>query len=245
MSEVIIIPLSRLHFHEHQEEKRPRHVEMLRDPESREKLREIDPQVVGVYESFAEKGQLDPCVVLPKGKDHYMWCGNQRLAAALALGWESLDCVVVQSWDQVPGAVTKHYKSGLYWHPELNKFHTSSYAFSAIEVSKLHYNSEEGERMWGGLEEPLTDQEWRHANEDKEIVWVYRSLRDQGQLNPVILREGNKVAIGMERLACARALGWESLLCYKWPPSVADVRDVMASIYDRRFVWNGKELVEE
>lgn len=244
MSETTSIPLTRLHFNEHQEKKRLGQINALKDPESREQLRASDPQVVAVYESFADKGQLNPCIVLPKKKDYYMWCGNQRLCAAMALEWETLECVIVDHWEQVAGAVSKHYKADMYWHPDMGRFHTSSYAFSAIPVENLRYNNEEGEKMWGGLEVPLRDPEWRKANEDREIVWVYRSLRDEGQLNPVILREGNKVAIGMERLACARALGWETLMCYRWK-GVADVRDVIKKVYDRRFVWNGRELVEQ
>jgi hypothetical protein len=44
---------------------------------------------------------------------------------------------------------------------------------------------------------------------------LFRSIRDMGQLIPIIVCPGNIVGSGNRRLACCKLLGIESMLCFR------------------------------
>lgn len=103
-------------------ERYTRYERELVDAANREVLRTggcYDVQIVGVYESLRDEGQLNPCLVTPTaiGGVFSMWLGNQRLAAARALKWATLSCVVV--WDGREGitaAKLRHYGQPMRWN---------------------------------------------------------------------------------------------------------------------------------
>ncbi len=244
--ERLTIPLDKLEFKWNV--RRAHQPDMLKDPAQREKLRSEDAQIVAIYESFAEKGQMNPCIVLRAQRPGYymMWCGNQRLVAALALGWESLDCVVVDKWEHVVEAASRNYGVSIHWDPDKKHFGRKPDGVFPMFCKDLLYYGDKKAAAMQVWEDGLADPEFRAKHHRSETVGVYYSMRDLGQKNPVILRAGgNRVWAGNQRLAAARALGWEFLQCYRANRMIHNLQDVKNAVYKHNFRWDGKTMTYE
>ena len=84
-------------------------IPVLRNPVLRPGLMHSNPKLLSVYETMSEIGQKHPIIVVPHEGRYRVYAGNQRLAVALALEWESLDAIVVESEAEAREAVRKNY----------------------------------------------------------------------------------------------------------------------------------------
>jgi hypothetical protein len=97
---------------------------MLAKAETREELRAESPHTVAIYESMRDIGMLNPVLVFPPDSvnTHRVIIGNQRLAAARALGWSTLECVVIDGREQIPETIQHHYRLPMQWDDQTQKY---------------------------------------------------------------------------------------------------------------------------
>ena len=63
-----------------------------------ERIRQFDNSSGGIKESIAKLGLLEPIVL---NQDFELLCGLRRLQACKELGWEKINCVIIQTANEL------------------------------------------------------------------------------------------------------------------------------------------------